>query len=99
MMLGDNLGIYRLVISDDNPPTRARARRKVICNQESRLILNISLRIGLNFVKLIRVLTLSLSPPWPTLTSGTLQEFPFREYFYHRQVVYIPDYLTGWENA
>lgn len=26
MVLGDNLGIYRLVISDDNPPTRARAK-------------------------------------------------------------------------
>lgn len=50
MMLGDNLGIYRLVVSDDNLPTRARTRRKVICNQGSMFILIQSLCIGSNFV-------------------------------------------------
>lgn len=94
MMLGDDLGIYRLVISGDNPPTRARAKEGYV--QPTKYVHSKYLSthrfkfrdIDENFYPLPRGLLL---PP--------AQEFPFRECCYHVQVVYIPVYLAGWENA
>lgn len=85
-MLGDDLGIYCLVISDDNPPTRARAKEDYVqpakhVNSKYLSTHRFKFReTDENFYPLPRGLPL---PP--------AQEFPFRVCCYHVQVVY------GWE--